>query len=183
MTAQTIPAPAGVTLSVKVDDSQFKEALNRLQRRARYLQPAFADIAGRLLLSAQHRFENQQGPDGQAWPALLASTLAARAKAGKSGPILRIQGNLLRSYTQRSDNSGAEVGSNWLYARIHELGGTTRAHTIRPVKKKALAFGNAVVRSVNHPGSKIPARSVLGVDNKDGKAILHTIQHYLEQAL
>lgn len=183
MAAQDIPTPAGVTISVKVDDSQFKEALAKLQGRAQYLQPAFADIAGRLLLSTRRRFERQQGPDGQPWPALSAGTLAAREKAGESGPILCIQGDLYRSYTQRSDNSGAEVGSNWLYARIHELGGKTRAHTIRPTNKKALAFGNSVVRSVNHPGSKIPARPVLGVDDSDAKAILHSIHSYLEQAL
>ena len=53
--------------------------------------------------------------------------------------------------------------SSWVpYSAIHEFGGTTAAHVIKPRNAKALRFfvgGEAVfARSVNHPGSKIPAR-------------------------
>ncbi len=172
---------AGVNISVDVDDSRFKAALAKLQQQAHNLEPAYARIASRLLASAQRRFETQTDPEGKAWEPLKESTLAARAKAGKSGGILKVNGYLLNSLEERSSNQGAQVGSNWLYARIHQLGGTTKAHVIRPINKKALAFGGVCVKQVNHPGSKIPARAYLGVDDSDAKAIEHIISSYLEQ--
>lgn len=54
------------------------------------------------------------------------------------------------------------VGSDKPYARIHEFGGTTRPHVIRPRTAGVLAWtgpdGPRFARVVNHPGSKIPAR-------------------------
>jgi phage gpG-like protein len=57
------------------------------------------------------------------------------------------------------------VGTNLVYAAIHEYGGTTRAHVIEARKAKALAFqmgGQTVFfKRVNHPGSHMPERSFL----------------------
>ncbi len=57
----------------------------------------------------------------------------------------------------------ASIGSNVVYAGIHEFGGRTAPHEIRPRKGKALKFligGRAIyARKVNHPGSLIPARA------------------------
>ncbi|MDR0402031.1 MAG: phage virion morphogenesis protein, partial [Treponema sp.] len=55
------------------------------------------------------------------------------------------------------------VGSNMVYSRIHQEGGKTGAHIIKPRHKKALAFKGIVRRLVKHPGSDIPARPFLGV--------------------
>jgi len=61
--------------------------------------------------------------------------------------------------------SYVQVGTNVEYARIHEYGGTTKAHIITARNKKALAFisggADVIVRSVRHPGSKMPERSFL----------------------
>lgn len=60
------------------------------------------------------------------------------------------------------------VGTEAAYGRIHQLGGKTRPHVIKPKKGKALAFtigGKKItVRRVNHPGSDIPARPYLPFD-------------------
>lgn len=54
------------------------------------------------------------------------------------------------------------VGSNVVYARIHEVGGRTSPHIIRPKRAKALRFmsGGRVIfaKSVKHPGSLMRAR-------------------------
>jgi phage gpG-like protein len=56
--------------------------------------------------------------------------------------------------------SSVTVGTDRPYAAIHQLGGTTRAHIIEALRKKALAWKGAAhpVKRVKHPGSKIPAR-------------------------
>ena len=87
-----------------------------------------------------------------------------------TGQVLKVQtGKLRRSITYKMEDSGsnitAMVGTNTEYARIHELGGQTRAHFITPKNSKVLAFmmgGNQVfAKWVAHPGSKMPERSFL----------------------
>ena len=43
---------------------------------------------------------------------------------------------------------------------------------IRPKNKRALSFGGIVVRSVNHPGSNIPARPFLRLTPGDLRDIV-----------
>jgi phage gpG-like protein len=56
----------------------------------------------------------------------------------------------------------AAVGTNVVYAAIHEFGGKTRPHRIEPKEKMALAFmvvGQEVfAKNVNHPRSRMPER-------------------------
>jgi len=76
-------------------------------------------------------------------------------------------GGLARSILSRVSGSGfstqARVGPTLVYGAIHETGGRTKAHVIKARKAGgALAFAhkgaNVVVKSVQHPGSLIPAR-------------------------
>jgi phage gpG-like protein len=76
---------------------------------------------------------------------------------------------------QEAGGTFAVVGTNVVYARIHELGGQTSPHEIVAKNAKALAFvlgvsqaaggvgpGQLVFRRrVHHPGSKMPERSFL----------------------
>lgn len=62
-----------------------------------------------------------------------------------------------------SGDTGVTTGSDREYAAIHQLGGRTKAHFIRPRNGKALWWPGAAhpVRGVRHPGSVIPARPFL----------------------
>lgn len=87
------------------------------------------------------------------------------------GPLKIRSGELRRSlYKFVKMGSGGRIrggiGAKSPYAAIHELGGTTSPHVIRPVNAKMLRFmgsdGNLRFASmVNHPGSSIPARPYL----------------------
>ena len=66
----------------------------------------------------------------------------------------------------------ASVGTNIKYAAIHQFGGPTRPHVILHHNKKALAFGGRVVKKVNHPGSRIPARPFLSITPEDEDKII-----------
>jgi phage gpG-like protein len=63
--------------------------------------------------------------------------------------------------------SGLKAGGPGVpYAAIHEFGGRTRPHKIVPRKAKVLSWrgksgARQYARSVNHPGSNIPARPYL----------------------
>lgn len=100
------------------------------------------------------------------------------------GEVLKVDTGLLSQSQNRRVSEGpaqvsASVGFNKRtvpYGAIHEFGGKTAPHEIRPRKKKALAFVTArsastaalsggdpriVVKSVQHPGSVMPERSFL----------------------
>jgi phage virion morphogenesis protein len=111
-------------------------------------------------------------------------------KAGGTGRmILQQSGQLAASVFPFHGSNYAGVGSNKVYAAIHQFGGTTKAHVIHPVNKKALAFNGIVRKSVNHPGSKIPARPFLPMDkngNLQREAVVEveeTIDLYLKKNL
>ena len=97
--------------------------------------------------------------------------LKIRVQQKLSGQVLqRRTGRLYDSIHSTVMDDGQRVvgivGSNVVYARIHEYGGQTRPHLITVRHAMALAFegknGEMVFRkSVNHPGSKIPMRSFL----------------------
>jgi phage virion morphogenesis protein len=96
-------------------------------------RPLMADIGASLLVSTQSRFERQRDPEGHAWPELAPATLFARGKKGKTkkkrkavianAKILRDTARLFRSLTYQASNTATEVGSNVIYARIHQDGG------------------------------------------------------------
>ncbi len=91
-----------------------------------------------------------------------------RGKSGlhvRSGALLNSIGASKRVFEDAGYIVG-EIGSQGVpYARIHEFGGTTKPHEIRPRVREALAFkigGKQVfAKVVHHPGSRIPARPYL----------------------
>lgn len=141
--------------------------------------PLMRSVAGIMFRAVEDNFAEEGRPK---WKPLASSTRLAYQVGGKdwkrltsgrrrsigavkfspwSGRILQRSGQLAGSIVQRSDANSAVVGSNKVYARIHQMGGNTRPHTIRAKTKRALSFGGIVVRQVSHPGSNIPARRFL----------------------
>jgi phage gpG-like protein len=59
-----------------------------------------------------------------------------------------------------------------VYARIHQQGGKTAAHTITPYQAKALRFNGRFAARVRHPGSRIPPRPYMGVPADFDRRIL-----------
>jgi hypothetical protein len=83
---------------------------------------------------------------------------------------LRVQSNRLRSsltaFPATIEGSQVEsaIGSNVSYAAIHEFGGRTAPHEIRPkeaggILSFMLGGKRIFARSVKHPGSMFPARA------------------------
>lgn len=142
---------------LNVDSSDLERGLRRLERAAD-LRPALRSIAAELLSQTEAAFSAQGRPR---WKP------SERARKD-GGTTLQDSGQLAASITTEVGAHYATIGSNKPYAAIHQFGGKTRPHTIRPTKGKVLAFGGRFARQVNHPGSDIPARPYLPIGN-DGK--------------
>jgi phage virion morphogenesis protein len=161
---------------IKIEDQAIMAALGRLEQAGRDMSPVMRSIAEELREQTEANFEAEGRPK---W-------LGIQPRKGREGgQILQDTGQLAASISTTSDATSAVIGSNKVYAAIHQLGGKTRPHVIRPRNKQALAFGGRVVKSVNHPGSNIPARPFLPVDAQGSlqpearEAILSLASNYL----
>jgi phage virion morphogenesis protein len=142
-------------IRARIEDGGFSKAMADLMRRTMNLKPAFAEIGSMLQTSAEQRIENEgPGPQGEAWPALSAATVAKR---GEDAKMLRDQGHLYASLTYTADRFSVAVGSNKVYAAIQQLGG--KAGRGRKVQ--------------------IPARPYVGISDDDRKEIGEILGGYV----
>lgn len=151
----------------------FDRVLNRAARRLGDTQALMESVGEALRYGTLKRFEHEEDPKGRKW------TPSARA-ASEDGKTLDKEGHLKDSIDYYATPNRVMVGSNLPYARIHQEGGRTSPHVIRPKRKKALAFGGVVRKKVNHPGSEIPARPYLGVSVEDMEEVRETMADFLE---
>ena len=112
-------------------------------------------IGRHLVASTLRRFETERAPDGSPW------LKSARAIA-EGNRTLTDTGRLRRSIAHVVGDGGhtVEVGSNVVYAAIHQLGG----------------------RAGKGRQARIPARPYLGIDERDRDAIARIVTRALEGA-
>lgn len=190
-------------LEIDIRLDQFEDALTRILSAVANASPVMKEISGIMWDAVEENFAQQGRPR---WLGLKPETLQARVgdelgkrssgihKSGawslkvgqriaRSVKILQATGRLAGSITPSYDATSATVGTNLVYAAIHQFGGQTRPHVILPKNGKALRFGNVLVKRVNHPGSKIPARPYLALTETDNLAIQEAMANYLRQVI
>lgn len=107
------------TFGIEIDDRQILDAFSRMQAATLDMSPAMKAVAGLLEARTAQNFADQSGPLGK-WPALKS---APRSKRRTSPQILVDTARLKNSITSQFGPDSAVVGSNVLYAAIHQLGG------------------------------------------------------------
>lgn len=136
--------------------------------KAADLSPLMANIGRLLEASARDRIEaTNTTPEGVPWPV----SLRAQEDGGKT---LFEKGRLAASLHNIPDRNSVEVGSNLIYAGVHQDGAT-----ILPVNGDALVFKLANGRTVTVGSVTIPARPYLGVSEQDAADIDKAVAHYL----
>lgn len=155
-------------ITVTVPD-ELRKALEHLAERIQHRLPLMRTISEDMMAAVHENFAQEGRPR---W-----------LPVQRAGEILRDTGRLYNSLDSDCDNDEAVVGTNLVYAAIHNFGGTTRPHVIKPKYKKALYFNGRFARQVNHPGSKIPQRQFLSLTDDDYEGIGRDIDDYLDRAL
>ncbi len=153
-------------IRIKVDASDATRKVAEAAARAERPRPMFEAIGAALVTSTQRRFELGQSPDGTPWPPSIRATLTG-------GKTLIDTSRLLQSITYEAGDAHVEVGTNVIYAAVHQFGAV-----IRPVAAKALRF---VIggREVFAQAAAIPARPFLGLDQEDEKEIEATAEDFI----
>jgi len=168
-------------IGLKIDSERPLRAMEMLRVACLDASPAMRAVQGDMERAVERNFASEGRP---AWVGLAAGTIAARIRRGTwPGKILQQTGQLASSIEGRSNSTSAMVGTNLVYAAIHQLGGKTKAHTITARKAKALHFGGIFRRQVRHPGSKIPARPFLALDTSDEQQIARSVLLFLQGRL
>lgn len=134
--------------------------LTRLSAALTRPDALMAQIADALHDEVMKNFAAEGRPKWAPW----TPAYAAQRQGGK---MLVLTGRLKASFTKSHTATTATVKSTGVpYAGIHQFGGRTRPHEIRPRNVKALFFNGQFYAKVNHPGSRIPARPMLPLDAK-----------------
>lgn len=108
-------------IEIKIDDSEFRKAMEELIRKGATLRPLMRNIAGIMHNAVEDNFAQEGRPR---WSPLSAKTVQSRAKRGYwPGKILQMRGQLAASISSRHTENTAEVGTNLVYAGIHQFGG------------------------------------------------------------
>lgn len=151
-----------MTSGVSVDGLQeVRNALDRLRQNGGELP---TDTLAQL--GAEHTRNNfKQGTDP--WGGPWKKVQRSGQDSSDARPLVDT-GRLRDSIGTEADKDRAAWGSKVQYAPVHQFGARTPAQTIRPKRKKALFWPGAKhpVKKVEHPGSDIPARPFLPIENE-----------------
>ncbi len=158
-------------ITIQLKDDQVNRLLSSVTKKLNDLTPLMRQIAGIMHDAVEENFAQGGRPK---WKP------SARALR-EGGKTLQDTGRLAASITSRATGNQAMVGTNVVYAAIHQFGGKTSPHVIKPKTKKALFWPGArhPVKSVNHPGSTIPARPFLSLTEDDWQEIREKSAKYL----
>lgn len=144
-------------IEIKIDNKKVEKALLEIAQKTSNLRPLMKNIAGIMADSTEENFKEEGRPK---WKDLSEKTKTARRKTGHyPGQILQVSGQLAMSITTQYDNESAVIGSNKVYAAIHQLGG--------------LAGKNKSVT--------IPARPYLVITDDNFEDVLSQTQKYITE--
>jgi len=176
----------GALMKVELTDQELAlSALGDLIARTGNPTSLFENIGLSLVTSTQHRFDTGTAVDGSPWP----PSLRVIAHGGKT---LVLSARLYRSITFQASPSGVEIGTNVIYAAIHQFGGTinqsARQQTLhfKTLKttgqarfSKAKGATSSKQVSVGARAIVMPARPFIGLDDDDDAAILRISESWL----
>lgn len=154
------------TVSLRRLGPAFAELMLRMGDLSRPMD----EIGAALVDSTHHRFTTGIGPDGRPWD-------VSRRAAEEGGKTLVDRRHLEDSITHHPIHNSVEVGTNLVYAGIHQFGGTIKG---KDGGKLTFRAGGGWV-SVDQVD--IPARPYLGVDDADSDEIEAIIDGWLLGAL
>lgn len=156
---------AGLSLTLQ-GDTRFELALGNLAQAVEDRGSLLALLGTYLESATIERFDREQAPDGSKWTA----SIRAREEGGKT---LTDSSVLRSSITHNVRGDAVEIGTNLIYAGVHQFGAT-----IRPKNADYLAFflpgGLVFATEVT-----IPARPFLGVGREDETELLALTEDFI----
>jgi len=185
-------------------NDEYAEKLNRLYRFLKAPRSLMGLVAGLLADAVEENFESEGRPK---WLGLSKRTLRSRREAAGTGKILQRSGRLASSIVQSHDDESARVGTNVVYAAIHQFGGTIQRHPMSGMVRLRKDKNGMLLRQADHPHLavfaknghkrvkvvkwtrsqgwtiKIPARPFLALSESDSAGIELEVSRYLQRLI
>lgn len=157
---------SGITVTVRLDDIAAQAAVDRLAHGAGDLTDLMDQIGAVLVAGAVERISSTNvAPDGAAWPKSLRAQLS-------KGKTLHDTGALMRSITEEPGSDHVRVGSNMIYAAVHQEGAAQGQFGARMGMTKPSEKRPKSQRYFFHlPWGDIPARPYLGISEGEAADI------------
>lgn len=133
----------------------FDRAIANAARKMSNKKLLMSTIGETLVSGTIKRFASEEDPEGRKWK----QSRRARAQGGQT---LSDNAHLRNSIDYAATSDKVMVGSNLVYARIHQLGGAIRPKNGNYLKFRTANGGFVSVRKV-----EMPARPYLGVSAAD----------------
>jgi phage virion morphogenesis protein len=189
---------------VEIDDSAFGQAMERVRAFANDASPVMSLVSALMADAVEENFSSEGRPK---WLGLSKNTLKRRREDAGTGKILQRSGRLAGSISQSHDATSARVGTNVVYAAIHQFGGTIERHPMSGYVRLRKAKNGMLMRQANHPHLavfaknghksvkvvkwtrstgwtiKIPARPFLALAEADNLAIEDEVTAYLRRLI
>lgn len=163
---------SGVTIRFELKDARVRRALKGIEELSGDLSPVMRSIAFLLENSTKKRFRDETAPDGTKWKPSLRQQL-------KGGKTLTLDSHLVNSIQPDHGRDFARVGTNRIYAGIHQFGGVIKPKTAGGTLRFQLAGGAFVaVKKVT-----MPKRPFLGVNADDKREIKELVLGRFERLL
>lgn len=160
---------SGVSIDVRIEDHGVEAGFTRLIGLMENTTPVMSAIGEGLVSSTRRRFVTQTSPEGAKWAALNPAYKPLK----KNSRILTESGRLGGSINHQDGRDWTRVGTNVIYAAIHQFGGT-----IVPKSASHLVFRLAT--GIVHALSvTIPARPYLGISDDDEEMVADTVLIFL----
>ena len=161
---------SGFSINFSIDDREVRSAIDGMLALGKDLTPTMDEIGSYMENSTKARFQSGVGPDGQAWK------ISARAEA-EGGQTLVHKTHLRDSIQYIASADEVEIGTNLIYAAIHQFGGVIRPKNAKKLKFKGVK-GWAVVDQV-----VMPERPFIGASEEDEAELAHIILRDFAQAV
>jgi phage gpG-like protein len=176
-------------IAARLDSSRIDGLLRRIEQRGGDLSSPLSACGEILRTSIARNFEvggrystagSVRGGSNK-WVRLAASTMRMRNPAYR---IMEVSGELALSVTPQVSGNTLVMSTNKPQAALLHHGGKTKAHKITARHGKALAFvgkgGGMIMRkSINHPGSNVPARPFMVVQDEDVEEIMDVLAKHV----
>jgi phage virion morphogenesis protein len=144
-------------ISIRVNDQDFRAKLNTFGQRIS--PPPMLRIIGAYMLGSVDRTFREGGSPAASWKPWAPSTVKRFGKRAAGRKILIGSGRLKNSVTYRVEGNSVFIGSNLIYAGIHQRGG----------------------RAGRNHSATIPARPYLVFRPEDPQNMVEACQTYIDK--
>jgi phage virion morphogenesis protein len=174
---------AGYAFRAMLKDLGAQRALRKMEQRAEKVRPLLQAVGVLLLRSIDLNFEKGGRP--KKWKARRPWYARRMKKRGKTKTLI-VSGDMMNSVTAQVEGDKLILGSNMVYAGVHQFGAKKGEFGTKPVANKigyASRSGATLYakgRQMPIPWGDIPARPFILVQDEDHRRINRMAGDYFE---